>query len=502
MLPIASFAVNRKFIKDVVDAVDSKKKKTSPLISETLGGETENMAESNNDENDSLEGTKSWQDEMLKRLQNSAAPVPIKVACTVTPSKKPDYLGEEYHGSISREEEKKILEGKNGRYIVRDSFTSSRPHEYTLAFNFDESLQYIKLVYNPGTKEFRTDSNASMTGFKTVLDLITDVVNLYQKLKLKDSSSVPGISKSKATYNKTHKFKTHSYKHPKWCDVCGSFLWGFTNQGQKCEDCGINCHKTCCKRAPMPCAPITRNFKQHATQKENVENKSVKQTTTKPESNGDSNYLVISPRNPIFDLCEYFKQCSSFLSAFNIRDVYVDMLSNMTRCFCDSCISQTSGSDQSAIGIQQLRQWTRFQFEWQEDKLKRDLENWETVYFAINPKYVKDLVKGFFNPPDIDEADDIHVAPSLAYTTHDMLIENWSYQFTDTRTGGGLFAQTVLEAYLRPDSYEVIPGKCEDESLNTDDSNEHKIVPVHWKAKYKKDLYPKSILVKIFEKEY
>eukprot|EP00111_Clytia_hemisphaerica_P005479 TCONS_00015901-protein len=444
-------------------------------------------------ENMTIEEKMSWQNEMLKRLQNTAAPVPIKVACTITPPGKPDYLGEEYHGTITKEEEKKILEGKNGRYIVRDS-SSSKPHEYTLAFNFDESFQYVKLVYNPGTKEFRTDSNASKNGFKSILALITDVVNLYQKLKISSGGGGSVKSSKSSSVSKSHKFKTYSYKHPKWCDICGNFLWGLVNQGEKCKDCGINCHKSCRAEAPMPCSPINNNYKRGTTQKE--------KKSSNPEKDDDPNYIVISPRNPVFDMCDYFKKCSRFISAFNVRDSFIDMRSNMTRCFCDECIAQTSHSDQSNVGIKHLEQWTRFQFEWQEDKLKRNLEDWEVVYFAVNPKYVRDLIKGIFNPPDFEEIDEFHVAPSLAYTTQDMENENWSYQFADTTTGGQLYAQTVLEAYLRPESYEVIPSDSEIDgsSPSNGDIDEPQMVPVHWKAKYKKDLYPKSILVKIFEK--
>lgn len=443
----------------------------------------------------------SWQNDMLKRLQNSAAPVPIKVACSVTPTGKPEYLGEEYHGSITKDDEKKILEGKNGRYIVRDSFTSSRPNEYTLAFNFDEKLHYIKLIYNFETKQFRTDSsatsNANNSGFKSVLDLITDVINLYQKLKVKDLSYVPGMTK-KGTYNKSHKFKSHTYKHPKWCDVCGNFLWGIRNQGDKCVDCGINCHKYCCTEASLPCAPITRNKRQ--TEKDS-ERSTTKKLSISPNTE-DPNYIVISPRNPIFDQCIYFKKCSRFISAFNIRDGFIDMRSNLTRCFCDGCISNTTtNTAHSNINVKHLREWTRFQFEWQEDKLKRDLENWEVVYFAVNPKFVRNLIKGFFDPPPSEEIDDFHVVPSLAYTTQDMVNENWSYQFADPGTGDQLCAQTVLEVYLRPDSYEVISADQEvSEEINVGDGSEPAMVPVHWKAKYKRDLYPKSILVKIFDK--
>jgi Phorbol esters/diacylglycerol binding domain (C1 domain)/C2 domain len=48
---------------------------------------------------------------------------------------------------------------------------------------------------------------------------------------------------------KAHQFKTKTLKSPKWCELCGAFVYGLTRQGKVCSnnDCDLVVHHKCAK---------------------------------------------------------------------------------------------------------------------------------------------------------------------------------------------------------------------------------------------------------------
>lgn len=62
-------------------------------------------------------------------------------------------------------------------------------------------------------------------------------------------------------YSKAHSFKVHTFKGLNWCEFCANFLWGFTAQGVKCEDCGFMAHVKCSERVPNHCLPDLKRFR-------------------------------------------------------------------------------------------------------------------------------------------------------------------------------------------------------------------------------------------------
>lgn len=62
-------------------------------------------------------------------------------------------------------------------------------------------------------------------------------------------------------YQKAHKFKIHTFKGLNWCEFCANFLWGFTAQGVKCEDCGFIAHNKCSELVPAKCVPDLKKIR-------------------------------------------------------------------------------------------------------------------------------------------------------------------------------------------------------------------------------------------------
>lgn len=62
-------------------------------------------------------------------------------------------------------------------------------------------------------------------------------------------------------YEKLHRFVINNFKGLNFCEFCGNFLWGFTAQGVKCEDCGFIAHKKCSELVPAKCVPDLKKIR-------------------------------------------------------------------------------------------------------------------------------------------------------------------------------------------------------------------------------------------------
>ena len=51
----------------------------------------------------------------------------------------------------------------------------------------------------------------------------------------------------------THNFKAKSFTTPQTCKLCSKSIWGLSNKGFKCKDCGYVCHAKCQLNVPSNC---------------------------------------------------------------------------------------------------------------------------------------------------------------------------------------------------------------------------------------------------------
>ncbi|XP_075983372.1 rho GTPase activating protein at 5A [Anticarsia gemmatalis] len=252
-----------------------------------------------------------WKPE-LYRIQMEA-PKPKRVTCDDL-SDRPEFYGREYHGIMSHKEATMVLENEpNGAYLIRKGSQSN--DFYTLTLKFDDKIHHYKLYYDGthyiGAKRYDTIYDLVADGLITchmelkahhIFEMINSKANYPEspyvtlnKRKLNTLSQMQSSNKSSPIitktepksitevdslkkppfdltpsiednplvikYSKSHSFKVHTFKGLNWCELCANFLWGFTAQGVKCEDCGFIAHTKCSERVPNHCVPDLKKLR-------------------------------------------------------------------------------------------------------------------------------------------------------------------------------------------------------------------------------------------------
>lgn len=245
---------------------------------------------------------KVWKSD-LYRLQQEAPKAKCVLSMGPVPG-RPSQFGEEFHGVLSRQDALRLLTD-DGDYLVRLSAGNDGFH--TLSLRFCSKVSHYKLYYDG---KFFVRANDKR--YETVEDLVADgLVTLYMeqhaghyiermhqhsyeqspymtlnKLKRRalrkvttrkqqiaavdgllaaERKSALGEAIAVSTEGgddlKPHAFRVHTFKGLNWCELCGNFLWGFTAQGVKCEDCGFSAHNRCSEKVPPDCQPDLKNFR-------------------------------------------------------------------------------------------------------------------------------------------------------------------------------------------------------------------------------------------------
>ncbi|KAJ8712771.1 hypothetical protein PYW08_008075 [Mythimna loreyi] len=253
-----------------------------------------------------------WKPE-LYRIQLEA-PKPKRVVCDNL-DERPEFYGREYHGVISHKEATLILENEpNGAFLIRKG--SQGNDFYTLTLKFDDKIHHYKLYYDGthyiGAKRYDTIYDLVADGLITchmelkahhIVEMINSrasypespyvtlnkrKLNTLSRMQQASNNTSPIITKTENVsstevdgmkkppfdltpsiednplvmkYSKSHSFKVHTFKGLNWCELCANFLWGFTAQGVKCEDCGFIAHSKCSERVPNHCVPDLKKLR-------------------------------------------------------------------------------------------------------------------------------------------------------------------------------------------------------------------------------------------------
>uniref|UniRef100_A0A1L8DM24 Putative chimaerin n=1 Tax=Nyssomyia neivai TaxID=330878 RepID=A0A1L8DM24_9DIPT len=248
--------------------------------------------------------TKVWKPELYKiQLE---APTPKAVMRKHDIEDPPEQYGYEYHGEMDHRESEEILsDTADGTYLVRQS--PGAVDFFTLSVRFNRRTKHYKIFYRCSYGHYLKED---FKRFETIHDLVADgLVNFYMQIhaapiiqdmlaqtknsyhqspymtlnrrKLRalsndlrrtihannltippqPSPSVEEADVLPVVYEKHHAFKIHSFKGLNWCEFCANFLWGFTAQGVKCEDCGFIAHNKCSELVPAKCVPDLKRLR-------------------------------------------------------------------------------------------------------------------------------------------------------------------------------------------------------------------------------------------------
>lgn len=262
---------------------------------------------------------KVWKPELYKiQLE---APTPKAVCCECTNENRPAFYNSEYHGTMNHKDCENLLSDKpDGSYLIRRS--PGAEDYWTLSLRFGNQTKHFKIYYAPDKGHYLSEN---FKKFDTIHDLVADgLVDFYMRLhagpiiqqmmcqtkncyeqspymtlnrrklralsnELRKSSKLSmlnddtmvangtGVEVGSAAdnivvnepnddvlpeiYEKNHMFKTHTFKGLNWCEFCANFLWGFTSQGVKCEDCGFVAHIKCSELVPAKCVPDLKRLR-------------------------------------------------------------------------------------------------------------------------------------------------------------------------------------------------------------------------------------------------
>lgn len=259
---------------------------------------------------------KVWKPELYKIQLD--APSPRAIRSTILRDDQPYFYNSEYHGIMDhRDCENLLFDEPDGSYLIRRS--PAADSYWTLSLRFGGKTKHFKIYFAPDKGHYLSEN---FKKFDTIQDLVADgLVDFYMRIhagpiiqqmmcqtkkcyeqspymtlnrrklralsnELRKSSKLSMMNDDAASenvfgmendnltkndqssddvlpeiYEKTHLFKIHTFKGLNWCEFCANFLWGFTSQGVKCEDCAFVAHIKCSELVPAKCVPDLKRLR-------------------------------------------------------------------------------------------------------------------------------------------------------------------------------------------------------------------------------------------------
>lgn len=426
----------------------------------------------------------NWPKKMLAALQDSAPPEPIRLACMSPVPNRPHFFEEEFHGKISREKVNELLIGDsvnpaNGRFLVRESLSAIG--DYSLSLTYGGKVEHYRLFYSNG--KYSTSKEDKEKKYDKLVDLVVDILEMLRIVE--EAQSAEKQEKKLAEKTKTHSFKLYDYKQPKWCDICGGFMWGLKGQGMRCDVCEMNVHQKCSKDAKKECKKP--------------------ELKEKPKLRKKSSFAGL-PQHSISaetfsTQCYYQEGCVHFLNFLNIPVSLFDVKA-LNPCYCSNCCQEVEtplykqGDPPREYSMPMG--WCRFQFMTSGRPATENVSSWNMAFLSLSADKITDVLETMFGA-EMENSDEMpkpltKFTPSIICADLDSPPTKYTDPETDERRAG----QVVLQVYIQPYSYRLMGRAGSKEEIDPYFKKE----TIYWVTNQMSSVVPFALLVKTMDATY
>jgi hypothetical protein len=397
---------------------------------------------------------------------------------------RPFFFEEEFHGKLSREKVHELLIGgtvdpANGRFLVRESL--SAPGDYSLSLTYGGKVEHYRLLYFDG--KYSTSKEAGEKKYEKLVALVVDILEMLRYVE--EAQSADRKEKRYSEKSKFHSFKLFDYKQPKWCDICGKFMWGLKGQGMRCDVCGMNVHQKCNKDAKKECK---------------VPGPKEKPKPRKKSSAGLPQYSISA--ETFRTQCYYQEGCVRFLNYLNIPVSLFDV-NALNPCYCDHCCQEVEtplykkGDPPREYSMPMG--WCRFQFMASDRIPAEAASSWNMAFMSLSADQITSVLETMFGGEPENSSDEMpkpltKFTPSIICADLDSQVTKYNDPETDERRAG----QVVFQVYIQPYSYRLMGRAGSKEEIDPYFKKE----TIYWVTNQLSYVVPFALLVKTMDATY